>query len=618
MNRCNTFLSAFICCAIMIVPAMAHTGNCASDVFRRQNPDICTQQQTKTVAKTVGITGGTIALIGGAAALIGMSSASSDERKPAPVTAHTTTNRNSYNEVGNDVDIARLASVATQTAYTRNSDQYNQIRLKYSLARGYTGKNSTVAVFDSGNDAWHGKNVANMITEQIAPDANVVSYAVSDMHGNFQSFDGISKIIASATDAHIYNFSWSATNSYASHIHSKSEFESMTSTEFVRTLTNAATQNDAIFVWAAGNNANAQSSALSALPNVVPETSGHFVNVVAWDDKTGALADFSNACGATMNYCITAPGTDLHSQKTSLTLDGTSFAAPIVSGAIAVIREAFPYMQATEITNLLFATARDLGADGVDAIYGHGMLDMERATRPVGATTIPISDESSVAINQPARVSSTIAHQIKDANITFSFVDGFGRAFETKLNDNISVKQRGIGFERLRQNNDRIVKFDNIEFGVKETDILMANGFLQTDSKNHITFVGMHDTFQIGNTHLFYHATFGTMNPHASAESVVSGFSKLYTMSTKFGIKYNDFTFSVGTPDTIVDGNMYLHTLHSRDRNGNYIFQNHNIDISSQPSVEFSASYKFMTAGFVDNPYGTDEFYFITKHQLRF
>ena len=618
MNRRNTFLSAFICCAIMIVPAMAHTGNCASDVFRRQNPDICTQTQTKTVAKTVGITGGTVALIGGAAALIGMSSASSDERKPAPVTAHTTTNRNSYNEVGNDVDIARLASVAAQTAYTRNSDQYNQIRLKYSLARGYTGKNSTVAVFDSGNDAWHGKNVANMITEQIAPDANVVSYAVSDMHGNFQSFDEISKIIASATDAHIYNFSWSATNSYASHIHSKSEFESMTSTEFVRTLTNAATQNDAIFVWAAGNSANAQSSALSALPNVVPETSGHFVNVVAWDDKTGALADFSNACGTTMNYCITAPGTDLHSQKTSLTLDGTSFAAPIVSGAIAVIREAFPYMRATEITNLLFATARDLGADGVDAIYGHGMLDMERATRPVGATTIPISDESSVAINQPARVSSTIAHQIKDANITFSFVDGFGRAFETKLNDNISVKQRGIGFERLRQNNDRIVKFDNIEFGVKETDILMANGFLQTDSKNHITFVGMHDTFQIGNTHLFYHATFGTMNPHASAESVVSGFSKLYTMSTKFGIKYNDFTFSVGTPDTIVDGNMYLHTLHSRDRNGNYIFQNHNIDISSQPSVEFSASYKFMTAGFVDNPYGTDEFYFITKHQLRF
>lgn len=618
MNIRNTFLSAFICCAIMIVPAMAHTGNCASDVFRRQNPDICTQQQTKTVAKTVGITGGAVALIGGAAALIGMSSASSDERKPAPVTAHTTTNRNSYNEVGNDVDIARLASVATQTAYTRNSDQYNQIRLKYSLARGYTGKNSTVAVFDSGNDAWHGKNVANMITEQIAPDANVVSYAVSDMHGNFQSFDEISKIIASATDAHIYNFSWSATNSYASHIHSKSEFESMTSTEFVRTLTNAATQNDAIFVWAAGNSANAQSSALSALPNVVPETSGHFVNVVAWDDKTGALADFSNACGTTMNYCITAPGTDLHSQKTSLTLDGTSFAAPIVSGAIAVIREAFPYMRATEITNLLFATARDLGADGVDAIYGHGMLDMERATRPVGATTIPISDESSVAINQPARVSSTIAHQIKDANITFSFVDGFGRAFETKLNDNISVKQRGIGFERLRQNNDRIVKFDNIEFGVKETDILMANGFLQTDSKNHITFVGMHDTFQIGNTHLFYHATFGTMNPHASAESVVSGFSKLYTMSTKFGIKYNDFTFSVGTPDTIVDGNMYLHTLHSRDRNGNYIFQNHNIDISSQPSVEFSASYKFMTAGFVDNPYGTDEFYFITKHQLRF
>ena len=73
-----------------------------------------------------------------------------------------------------------------------------------------------------------------------------------------------------------------------------------------------------------------------------------------------------------MNYCITAPGTDLKSSASNTVLDGTSFAAPIVSAAIAVIREAFPYMKSNEITNLLFTTARDLGASGVDAIYGHG------------------------------------------------------------------------------------------------------------------------------------------------------------------------------------------------------------------------------------------------------
>ena len=618
MTNRNRFLSAFICCAMMIVPAMARTNDCANDVFRRQNPDICTQQRTKTVAKTVGITGGTVALIGSAAALIGMSSATSDERKPAPVTTHTTTTRESYSEVGDDVDLARLATVKDYAAYARNSNQYDQIRLSYSLARGYTGKNSNVAVFDSGENAWHGRNVANLITEQVAPDANVVSYTVSDIHGNFKEFNEIGNIISSANDAHIYNFSWSTSGIYANHIHNKNQLIAITDENFVNSLTDAATNNDAIFVWAAGNDAKAQSSAFSALPNIAPETNGHFVNVVAWDNETGALADFSNACGtATMNFCITAPGANLHSQKTSLTLDGTSFAAPIVSAAIAVIREAFPYMNATEVTNLLFTTARDLGDIGVDAIYGHGMLDMERATRPVGATTVPTSDGTNIAM-QPARVSSTIAHQIKAANVKFSFVDSFGRAFETNLNDNISVKQRGIGFERLRQSDDKIVKFGNFEFGVKNTDMLMASGLLETESENFISFVGFNNDIQIGKFNLFYNTTIGTMTPHASAESVVSGFSNLTTMSAKLGVKIDNFELSIGTPDTIIDGNMYLNTLHSRDTSGKYIFQKHSIDMTSRPSVEFNASYKFMTAGFVDNPYGTDEFYFLAKTKISF
>jgi hypothetical protein len=84
------------------------------------------------------------------------------------------------------------------------------------------------------------------------------------------------------------------------------------------------------------------------------------------------------------------------------------------------------------------------------------------------------------------------------------------------------------------------------------------------------------------------------------------------------GVKFNDFEMSIGTPDTIIDGNMYLNTLHSRDASGKYIFQQHRIDMASRPSVEFNASYKFMTAGFVDNPYGTDEFYFLAKTKISF
>jgi hypothetical protein len=141
---------------------------------------------------------------------------------------------------------------------------------------------------------------------------------------------------------------------------------------------------------------------------------------------------------------------------------------------------------------------------------------------------------------------------------------------------------------------------------------------LETDSENYISFVGFNNDIQIGKFNLFYNTTIGTMTPHASAESVVSGFSNLTTMSAKLGVKFNDFEMSIGTPDTIIDGNMYLNTLHSRDASGKYIFQQHSIDMASRPSVEFNASYKFMTAGFVDNPYGTDEFYFLAKTKISF
>ena len=108
------------------------------------------------------------------------------------------------------------------------------------------------------------------------------------------------------------------------------------------------------------------------------------------------------------------------------------------------------------------------------------------------------------------------------------------------------------------------------------------------------------------------------MNPTAAPESIVTGFSDIYTASANISVKYNDFTFSVGTPDTIVGGDMKLHTLSGRSTNGDYVFTDHTIDMATRPSIEYSASYKSLTAGFVDNPYGTDEFYILTHTKISF
>jgi len=58
---------------------------------------------------------------------------------------------------------------------------------------------------------------------------------------------------------------------------------------------------------------------------------------------------------------------------------GTSFAAAIVSGAIANLIHAAPERSADWIEAALSATAKDLGDVGRDGDYGYGLLDAAAA-----------------------------------------------------------------------------------------------------------------------------------------------------------------------------------------------------------------------------------------------
>ena len=611
--RYRIFITSLICATAICAPV--HAQNCDSAIYRLYHPDKCDKFINSTIKKSAIITGSAIGLVGGAIVLFGNTSSDSSSDNGTPQALQPTAS--TYDHVGADVDIASINRIIQDHEYSKNINQYNEIRLAYSLARGYTGLGSTIAVLDSGKNTWHGGNVAYFASGQIAPNATVNSYMVSDRDGNFMPFNEIANVIESANGSNIYNFSW-AMDKPATQIKSRTQLERLTSVNFINSLTNAATQNDAIFVWAAGNEYRTQPNALAAMPNVIPELQGHVVNVVAWDSATGALADFSNSCGVTMNYCITAPGTNLTTPQSSETLNGTSFAAPIVSSAIAVIREAFPYMKSTEITHLLFTTARDLGIAGIDETYGHGMLDLERATRPVGTPLVPLSDGTTVNLTQ-ARVGSSIGNQIKSKDIKFAFVDSYGRAFETSLNNNIKIQNRSIGFERLREHNTPQAKIGKITLGIKQSDLLMADGFLQSNTRNTMTFIRYDDKIQLGNTELFQQTTFGSMNPRPTPESMISGFFNVYTASIFIGARYNDLSFSIGIPDTIVGGNAHLNIPTGRTTSGEYTFRGATIDLTNHdPTLEYNATYKFVTAGFVDNPYGTDEFYILGRGRLKF
>jgi autotransporter-associated beta strand protein len=146
-------------------------------------------------------------------------------------------------------------------------------------------------------------------------------------------------------------------------------------------------QHGGLVVFAAGNESKANPSDIAALPSLAPEMEQGWLVAVAVDSNHPTqLASYSNACGIAMNYCLAAPGDVIVSGKDDSAnsasyyiVKGTSFAAPEVSGAAALVWQAYPYFSNDLVRQTLLGTADDLGAPGPDAVFGYGELDVGKA-----------------------------------------------------------------------------------------------------------------------------------------------------------------------------------------------------------------------------------------------
>ncbi|MEX2290802.1 MAG: S8 family serine peptidase, partial [Mycobacteriales bacterium] len=75
---------------------------------------------------------------------------------------------------------------------------------------------------------------------------------------------------------------------------------------------------------------------------------------------------------------------------------GTSMAAPFVAAAAALVRAGEPSLAPAQLRSRLMATARDLGAPGLDSQYGAGLVDVlaaRAAGLPAGAPSDDTSDQ---------------------------------------------------------------------------------------------------------------------------------------------------------------------------------------------------------------------------------
>ena len=365
-----------------------------------------------------------------------------------------------------------------------NQNAGNNSPLQYvcassAYARGATGNGIQVAVIDTGvkashselddnmvssltgsdtinsdnnpdDDHGHGTHVAGIIageragsnngtTHGVAYNADIYAIKMFNSSGNTtNSATAAAYALAEATAAiDIINNSWGTDASCSS----ESECRSTVGTGFYDNWEDTAQlSTPKISVFAAGNDGDSEPSAECLSMKYNSDINKVSVCVVAasfsasgsgYSQGKGLLATFSDKCGSVSAYCITAPGDQLWNASYSgghTTKSGTSMAAPMVSGGLAIVMQEFSSLTPAQVVSRLLTTATDSGEYSQTSIYGHGMMNLNAATTAVAnLQTI----NGSNLLDDP----NTSYYDLIDNSFTSSAA--FGNALNSALNGQV-------------------------------------------------------------------------------------------------------------------------------------------------------------------------------------
>lgn len=142
-----------------------------------------------------------------------------------------------------------------------------------------------------------------------------------------------------------------------------------------------AVEHNVLVVAAAGNmNESAPPSWPAADPNTLAVTATNRNNSFTNFDQRGDYIDLSAPGDDILSTNPEVESCDSPTPPAGYTCSqGTSFAAPFVSGAAALLFSARPGITAAQVRFLLTSTATDLGDPGKDTTFGAGLLNLPAA-----------------------------------------------------------------------------------------------------------------------------------------------------------------------------------------------------------------------------------------------
>ena len=349
---------------------------------------------------------------------------------------------------------------------------------------------------------------------------------------------------------------------------------------------------------------------------------------------------------STSDFYILAPGSALESASKSggnEIMTGTSMSTPVVAGSLAILHQMWPHMKGENLVQLVTKTADKTIAGYHVNTHGSGLLDLDKATQPVGATGIPTSGRTSGAISSLSG-GAAIGNINSEAFAALSntiVLDEFERDFTVDLSQTQAVDTRpgsyveGLAFgnggydaySNLAGTNQNIATPEYMGFSTsmkmnsnvggdytfnanykafedEETSLNLGLGFLKETGKflNNVQEgfmgVGENHTTQYASlniSHKFSDQVFGfgnyqigTTDVEASKDfSLVTGFSNLVSQSFNTGLGFKPAAgWSMGgtysQPLHVVSGSMNYKVPTGRSVDGAVQFDSGSADASTQ------------------------------------
>ncbi|MBR20512.1 MAG: hypothetical protein CMA64_10280 [Euryarchaeota archaeon] len=417
----------------------------------------------------------------------------------------------------------------------------------------------------------------------------------------------------------------------------------------IEALSTYMSGSEIIFVNSAGNQGYSVAATPGWYATVTDDNGdlmldGRMIIVGSYDPASGTNNSYSNGAGhicrevvndvcqddyTVSDFYIRAPEafTSLDNVGNGyIDMSGTSMAAPVVTGSIALVRQMWPHMTGANTVKLILQTA-DKSYDGYDVgVDGQGRLDMDKATQPVGAVGIPtdgrttgntISSTGYIAGGSsiPNEVSSLIVEideasfnrewlvPIAEAHVNIdtafhSFTNYAGMTtigtndFALHLTENdtnkIAVTLDGTTFGYIKEEGQYLGKYFNGMFDIGETQ----TAFLQKGN-----------TWQTGgNTWLSANVNLGYTQVDTVGHSLINNSDDLLSYGWSTQIDHNvdenwSLTSFVAQPVSVFSGSMNINAPTSRSGD-NVSYTNTAYNQAVQTETDLGITAKFVKENF--------------------